>query len=349
LTVHPDDDPHEGKIALVVVPDDQLSLAIGREGQNARLAAKLTGWRIDIKGATESAREAIATAQADAEVLDKLGPIGDLIPTAQVALERHAGQALPWNTEELQLMRAMIDGVHNILHARKLAEREKARQALQAERAAKAEEQAAEIDRREQLKAQLARIPAAAYEMPLAELGLSTRVLNHIEKSDISNVGQIHERLANGDESLLAIDGIGPKGLAEIKQTIEDKGLGLLPEQPPEPAPSEPAPAEAAVEAVVEAEAAGAEAPTEASAAAEAAPVAEGQAAPLSVEMPVVELDEVLEEDEDELDSKGKDKKKGKRKDRTLVFDEAAGRVVAKKQRKSGRSKDIFDLLDEEI
>ena len=31
-----------------MVPDDQLSLAIGREGQNARLAAKLTGWRIDI-------------------------------------------------------------------------------------------------------------------------------------------------------------------------------------------------------------------------------------------------------------------------------------------------------------
>ncbi|HEV8332603.1 MAG TPA: transcription termination factor NusA, partial [Steroidobacteraceae bacterium] len=44
-----DEDPQEGKIALVVVPDDQLSLAIGREGQNARLAAKLTGWRIDIK------------------------------------------------------------------------------------------------------------------------------------------------------------------------------------------------------------------------------------------------------------------------------------------------------------
>ncbi len=39
----------ERKFALVVVPDDQLSLAIGREGQNARLAAKLTGWKIDIK------------------------------------------------------------------------------------------------------------------------------------------------------------------------------------------------------------------------------------------------------------------------------------------------------------
>ncbi|MCG9478831.1 MAG: transcription termination factor NusA [Actinomycetia bacterium] len=39
----------ERKFALVVVPNDQLSLAIGREGQNARLAAKLTGWKIDIK------------------------------------------------------------------------------------------------------------------------------------------------------------------------------------------------------------------------------------------------------------------------------------------------------------
>ena len=39
----------EEKIATVVVPDKQLSLAIGKEGQNARLAAKLTGWRIDIK------------------------------------------------------------------------------------------------------------------------------------------------------------------------------------------------------------------------------------------------------------------------------------------------------------
>jgi N utilization substance protein A len=37
------------RAARVVVPDYQLSLAIGREGQNARLAAKLTGWRIDIR------------------------------------------------------------------------------------------------------------------------------------------------------------------------------------------------------------------------------------------------------------------------------------------------------------
>jgi N utilization substance protein A len=37
------------KSARVIVPDYQLSLAIGREGQNARLAARLTGWRIDIR------------------------------------------------------------------------------------------------------------------------------------------------------------------------------------------------------------------------------------------------------------------------------------------------------------
>jgi N utilization substance protein A len=41
--------------ARVVVPDYQLSLAIGKEGQNARLAAKLTGWRIDIRPDVESA------------------------------------------------------------------------------------------------------------------------------------------------------------------------------------------------------------------------------------------------------------------------------------------------------
>jgi N utilization substance protein A len=45
-----DDETQE---ATVIVPDDQLSLAIGREGQNARLAAKLTGWKVDIKSQTE--------------------------------------------------------------------------------------------------------------------------------------------------------------------------------------------------------------------------------------------------------------------------------------------------------
>lgn len=51
-------DTNEGeKSAVVVVPDNQLSLAIGKEGQNVRLAAKLTGWKIDIKSATSAEAE----------------------------------------------------------------------------------------------------------------------------------------------------------------------------------------------------------------------------------------------------------------------------------------------------
>lgn len=50
------EDPNEqtGKRAEVIVPDDQLSLAIGRGGQNVRLAAKLTGWKIDIKSESQA-------------------------------------------------------------------------------------------------------------------------------------------------------------------------------------------------------------------------------------------------------------------------------------------------------
>jgi N utilization substance protein A len=59
----------DAKSCRVVVPDDQLSLAIGKEGQNARLAAKLTGYKIDIKPASaplEPIEDLIAQAEADA-------------------------------------------------------------------------------------------------------------------------------------------------------------------------------------------------------------------------------------------------------------------------------------------
>ena len=47
----------EGQHAHVLVPPDQLSLAIGREGQNVRLAARLTGWKIDVKNSHEYDQE----------------------------------------------------------------------------------------------------------------------------------------------------------------------------------------------------------------------------------------------------------------------------------------------------
>ncbi len=61
VEVHLNEDEHT---ALVIVPDKQLSLAIGKEGQNVRLAAKLTGWRIDIKSATALLEEERAAAEA---------------------------------------------------------------------------------------------------------------------------------------------------------------------------------------------------------------------------------------------------------------------------------------------
>jgi len=65
------DDDHT---ATVIVPDDQLSLAIGKEGQNARLAAKLTGWRIDIKSQVQAVSAGISTA---AEGLQMAADDGD--------------------------------------------------------------------------------------------------------------------------------------------------------------------------------------------------------------------------------------------------------------------------------
>ncbi|MEZ4769085.1 MAG: transcription termination factor NusA [Caldilineales bacterium] len=53
------DDTIENRTAIVVVPDRQLSLAIGKEGQNARLSARLTGWRIDIKSEAEAEAEGL--------------------------------------------------------------------------------------------------------------------------------------------------------------------------------------------------------------------------------------------------------------------------------------------------
>jgi N utilization substance protein A len=65
----------EAQVATVIVPDKQLSLAIGKEGQNARLAAKLTGWRIDIKSSSTAEAEKVKEvkpAEAKAEEVEEL-------------------------------------------------------------------------------------------------------------------------------------------------------------------------------------------------------------------------------------------------------------------------------------
>jgi N utilization substance protein A len=98
-----DDDPESGKTATVIVPDRQLSLAIGKEGQNARLAAKLTNWRIDIKSATEIAEEGFGRLE-DADI-----PTGDmdLLSLAEVILRKRGVEDL--SKAEQDLIRSEIE------------------------------------------------------------------------------------------------------------------------------------------------------------------------------------------------------------------------------------------------
>ena len=73
--------------ATVVVMEDQLSLAIGRDGQNARLAAKLTGWRIDIKSVIEATGDALNKLQNDPDLAAALPAAVESIPQVQEVLD----------------------------------------------------------------------------------------------------------------------------------------------------------------------------------------------------------------------------------------------------------------------
>lgn len=88
----------ENQQATVIVPDDQLSLAIGREGQNARLAARLTGWRIDIRSESDFAVDDDGSSgggeEGDTETAGRCHAIltnGRLCPNASLAGSRYCG------------------------------------------------------------------------------------------------------------------------------------------------------------------------------------------------------------------------------------------------------------------
>ncbi|MHB9112791.1 MAG: transcription termination factor NusA [Thermoleophilia bacterium] len=89
----------EAMSATVVVPDDELSLAIGKEGQNARLANKLTGWRIDIKSESQMSEEEDSMAFSDEEVEELAGRCcavtksGKRCPNAALPGTRYCGIA----------------------------------------------------------------------------------------------------------------------------------------------------------------------------------------------------------------------------------------------------------------
>ncbi|MEM7537120.1 MAG: transcription termination factor NusA [Chloroflexota bacterium] len=84
------DDDSSINTAIVVVPNRQLSLAIGKEGQNARLAAKLTGWRIDIKSETEAIEEGLEELYSDQSLVTSAEG-EDLLAVAEKLLRGEEG------------------------------------------------------------------------------------------------------------------------------------------------------------------------------------------------------------------------------------------------------------------
>src|SRR5690606_23076151 len=121
--------PEEGKTAVVIVPDDQLSLAIGREGQNARLAAKLTGWRIDIKNLTEAASESLNNLDHPA-VDPKLANDETFLNQIRIILDKKQ-MGRPITAEDYLTLDRMVAGVEG----RVIAERAEKHEVVRKERA----------------------------------------------------------------------------------------------------------------------------------------------------------------------------------------------------------------------
>ena len=133
-----------GKTAVVVVPDKQLSLAIGKEGQNARLAAKLTGWRIDIKSASEAVEETLQKIRTDEEIRTRVGEKVEIFNIAAAILADK--NPVDYSEGELKIFAEAIELVNlaelAILRERKAKEEAEAKAA----RAARARDILAEAE-----------------------------------------------------------------------------------------------------------------------------------------------------------------------------------------------------------
>ncbi len=219
-----------GRTASVVVMDDQLSLAIGRSGQNARLAAKLTNWRIDIQGGTEAAIWALEQVNHTPELLDALKGEATLIPRLATIMRTHEEDQYPYTDEERHIIGSVVKAVRQAIIARREAERPGSVQT----RARQHAQRRAEAERVKATEVAHARVPRGAYKVPLSDLELSKKVYTHLITNGLKNVGEVMERMAVGDEALLMLNGVGVKALREIKQAVDESGLGLLDQEEPE-------------------------------------------------------------------------------------------------------------------
>ena len=224
LSVTLDENNIGTRTASVVVLDEHLSLAIGRSGQNARLAAKLTGWRVDIQGATEGAKWALDQVNKTPELLDTLRSNAQLIPRLATIMRTHETDRYPYTDEERSTIGTVVHSVRQALIDRRNAERPGAQQArdrLSAQRKVEAER----VKAKEQA---LLRVPKKAYELQLKEMNVSTKVYNNLVNNNLKNVGEIMERLSAGDEELLVLNGIGVKALRDIKSAVQELELHFV-------------------------------------------------------------------------------------------------------------------------
>jgi N utilization substance protein A len=288
-----------GKTATVVVPDKQLSLAIGKEGQNARLAAKLTGWRIDIKSVSEMAEEAQRKKEAAriaAESIEK-----DLLAAAEAILleKSEAAALLAKSLETLDLSKR----VYNCLTKAGITD----------------------------LKQLLKKLNQGDEEI-LAIPGFGPKSLAEVkEKLQIASLA-LTETVR--EEEPEPVEEVSPPAETELaEEALVEEAIVVEAEEEAEPAPVlvEEAPEEEVEVEVVEPEA---DADEAASVPSEEPP----ETIEAEPEEEVLEFAEEEEEEEgEELVDRPKKKKKKDHRKRTLVYDEEMGEVIAKRRRKPGR------------
>jgi N utilization substance protein A len=187
------------KTATVVVPEDQLSLAIGRDGQNARLAAKLTSWRIDIKSLPEAATDSMHKLQTDPAYAALAENEADLMPSIELILAKKAeGRAV--TPEEYQSLTQFVDRVERGLIRQRQSE--------------KREEEEREVQAR-------ANIPQIAFETPLEDFEVSDRVYAVISEAGYQTVGDLMLQMELDPDAILRLSGMGPKAMSELEKSLE--------------------------------------------------------------------------------------------------------------------------------
>jgi len=315
-------DNENTRTATVVVGEDQLSLAIGRDGQNARLAAKLTGWRIDIKSLSEATGDTLNKLRANKELMALLPAAVEQIPQIEEILAKKA-ESRAIMPEEYTLLGQFVERVE--------------RRTIEIKEEAAREEE-------ERSTAARAEIPAAAFNLPLDQAGIKEHVFNILTEAGFETVGNLMFAMKMDPNQVLGLAGIGSKSMQNIEEAL---GALSFPEPEPEPEPikaEEPVLAEALAEPVTgeEMSAEQKQADGNAKREANAKRVIEEENEHAKDGVSLDELFKMKPEifqttgvAEDESVDKKKDKK-GKKKAVELQFDEDLGTVVGRKIHKRG-------------